>query len=176
MKKNTFLILILICTFLFFSCSAKKLPPPEASYAEDAIEIHVKADYQLNSSDGQAHSLMLCTYQLKDPNALNQLADNQDGLYQLLECRLFDNSAVGAKRLIIQPGDNTVHNLNRAEGAKYVAVIAGYYGVQKERILRLYEIPVAEKKGMIKELINKTESQKLDKLEIELKLGAQQIE
>lgn len=177
MKKNKLLILHLICAFLLCSCSSKQLPPPEATYEENAINIHVKADYKLNSSDGQPHSLMLCTYQLKDPNAFNNLADNQDGLYKLLECRLFDSSAVGAKRLIIQPGDNTVHNLNRAKGAMYVAVVAGYYGVQKDRITHMYKIPViVEKKGMIKELIKKTKEQKLGKLEIELKLGPQQIE
>jgi type VI secretion system VasD/TssJ family lipoprotein len=172
LKKNISPILILF-VFLFFSCSAKQLPPPEATYGEGAIKIHVKADSKLNLSDGQAHSLMLCAYQLKDPNAFNHLAGDQDGLYRLLECSLFDAGAVGAERLIIQPGQDIVFNLNRAEGAKYVSVAAGYYSIQKERILRLYEIPVVvEKKGLIK----RTKKQKLDTLEIELKLGPKQIQ
>lgn len=173
MKKNILLFLLLICALLFVSCSAKQLPPPETTYEEDAIKIHVKADSQLNLSDGQAHSLMLCAYQLKDPNAFNHLAGDQEGLYRLLECSLFDAGTVGSERIIIQPGQDTVYNLNRAQGAKYVSVVAGYYGIQKKRILRLYEIPVViEKKGLIK----KTKNQKLDTLEIELKLGPQQIE
>jgi type VI secretion system VasD/TssJ family lipoprotein len=171
--KNTPRFLVFICIFLFVSCAAKQLPPPEAAYQEGAIKIHVKADPQLNLNDGQAHSLMLCAYQLKDPNAFNHLAGDQDGLSRLLECNLFDAGTVGAKRLIIQPGQDAVFNLNRAEGAKYVSVVAGYYNIQKERILRLYEIPVVvEKKGFIK----RTEFKKLGTLDIELKLGAHQIE
>ena len=173
MKKNASLFILLICSFLFVSCAPKQLPPPETAYEEGAIKIHVKADPQLNTSDGQPHSLMLCAYQLKDPNALNHLAGDQDGLYKLLECKLFDAGTVGSERLIIQPGQDTVFNLNRAEGAKYVSVVAGYYGIQKERIMRLYEIPVIiEKKGLIK----KSKNKKLDTLEIELTLGPQQIE
>jgi type VI secretion system VasD/TssJ family lipoprotein len=173
LKKNILLFLLLIFAFLFVSCSAKQLPPPETGYEEGAIKIHVKADPKLNLSDRQPHSLMLCAYQLKDPNAYNHLAGDRDGLYKLLECSLFDAGTVGAERLIVQPGKDKVFNLNRAEGAKYVAVAAGYYDIQKERILRLYEIPVVvEKKGLVK----RSKKQKLGTLEIELKLGSQKIE
>ncbi len=173
MKKNILLSLLLIFAFLFASCSAKQLPPPEAAYEEGAIKIHVKADPRLNLSDGKPHSLMLCAYRLKDPNAFNHLAGDLDGLYRLLECSLFDAGTVGAERLIVQPGQDTVFNLNRAEGAKYVSVAAGYYDIQKERILRLYEIPVViEKKGLVK----RSKKQNLGTLEIELKLGPLQIE
>jgi type VI secretion system VasD/TssJ family lipoprotein len=164
---------LLMCLFLITSCAAKQLPPPETTYEEGAIKIHVQADIQLNLREGRSHSLMLCIYQLKDPNAFNHLAGDQEGLYRLLECSLFDADTMGAERLIIQPGQNIVFNLNRAQGARYVAVVAGYYLIQKERILRLHEIPVVvEKKGLIK----RSKKQKLDTLEIELKLGPQQIE
>ena len=160
-------------SFLIISCAAKQLPPPETTYEEGAIKIHIKADFQLNLSEGRSHSLMLCVYQLKDPNAFNHLTSDQKGLYRLLECSLFDADTVGAERLIIQPGQDIVYNLNRAQGARYVSVVAGYYFIQKERIIRLYEIPVVvEKKGIIK----RTKKQVLDTLEIELKLGPQQIE
>lgn len=171
--KNTTRFLFFIFIFLFASCSAKQLPPPKATYKEGAIKIHVKADPKLNLSDGLPHSLMLCVYQLKDPNAFNNLAGDQDGLSRLLDCNSFDASAVGSERLIIQPGQDMTYNLGRAEGAKYVAVVAGYSSIKKEKILRLYEIPVViEKKG----LIFRTEKKKLGKLRIELKLGPQQIE
>lgn len=172
MKKRVQLI-VMMCGFLFASCAAKQLPPPETAYEEGAIKIHVKADFQLNLSEGRSHSLMLCIYQLKDPNAFNHLAGDQAGLSQLLKCTLFDADTVGAERLIIQPGQDIVFNLNRAQGARYVSVVAGYYLIQKERIIRLHEIPVVvEKKGFIK----RSKQQKLDTLEVELKLGPQQIE
>ncbi len=156
-----------------WSCAPKQLPAPEFGYEEDAIKIHVKADPQLNLSDGKPHTLLACIYQLKDPNAFNQLAGDQDGLYRLLECSLFDASVVGAKKLIVQPGQNTTFNLDRAQGTAYVGVAAGYYLIERDRIVRLYEIPVViEKKGIVR----RTKRQKLETLEIDLKLGPQQIQ
>ena len=169
--------LILICTcfllvLLVWSCASKQLPAPELEYEEGAIKIHAKADPQLNLSDGKPHTLLVCVYQLKDPNAFNQLTGDQEGLYRLLECNLFDASVVGAKKLIIQPGQNTTFNLDRAQGATYVGVAAGYYLIERERIVRLYEIPVViEKKGIVR----RTKRKKLETLEIDLKLGPQQI-
>ncbi|MBN1850102.1 MAG: type VI secretion system lipoprotein TssJ [Deltaproteobacteria bacterium] len=173
MKKIIPWSLLLMSILLIGSCTAKQLPPPETTYEEGAIKIHIKADFQLNLSEDRSHSLMLCVYQLKDPNAFNHLTSDQQGLYRLLECGLFDADTVGAERFIIQPGQDIVFNLSRAQGARYIAVVAGYYLIQKERIVRLYEIPVVvEKKGIIK----RAQKQILDTLEIELKLGPQQIE
>ena len=163
----------LLLVLLVWSCASKQLPAPQLEYEEDAITIHVKADPQLNLSDGKPHTLLVCVYQLKDPNAFNQLTGDQEGLYRLLECGLFDASAVGAKKFIIQPGQNTTFNLDRAQGATYVGVAAGYYLIERERIVRLYEIPVViEKKGIIK----RTKRKKLETLEIDLRLGPQQIQ
>ena len=110
----------LLLVLLVWSCAAKQLPPPELEYEEAAIKIHVYADPKLNLSDGKPHTLLVCVYQLKDPNAFNQLAGDQEGLYRLLECGLFDASVVGAKKLIVQPGQNTTFNLDRAQGTAYV--------------------------------------------------------
>jgi len=173
LKRTIPVSILLLIAFLFYSCASKQLPPPELGYEEKAIKIHVKADPQLNLSEGQPHTLLVCVYQLKDPNALNQLAGDHEGLYRLLECKLFDGSVAGAKGLIVQPGTTTTYNLDRAEGAKYVAVVAGYYFLSKERMVRLYEIPVViEKKGFVR----RSKMKKLDILEIEVKLGPQQIE
>ena len=172
MKKIITILNCLLLVSVMWSCAAKQLPPPESAYEEGAIKVHVKADHQLNLSDGKAHTLLVCVYQLKDPNALNQLSGDEDGLYRLLECGLFDASVAGAKRLIVQPGQDTIFNLDRAEGARFVAVAAGYYLLEKERVVRLYEIPVViEKKGIIK----RSKVQKLGVLEIDLRLGPEQI-
>ena len=173
MRRLTFTSSLLLLLFLLWSCATKQLPPPELEFAKDAIKIHVKADPKLNLSDGKPHTLLVCVYQLNDPNGFNQLAGDEDGLYRLLECSLFDASVAGAKRLIIQPGQNATVNFDRAKGARYVAVAAGYYLIEKERMVRLYDIPVLiEKKGIIK----RTKIKKLGPLEIDLKLGPQQIQ
>jgi type VI secretion system VasD/TssJ family lipoprotein len=172
LKKIIIMLNSLLLVIVMWSCAAKQLPPPESAYEEGAIKVHVKADQQLNLSDGKAHTLLVCVYQLKDPNALNQLSGDEDGLYRLLECGLFDASVAAAKRLIVQPGQDTIFNLDRAEGARYVAITAGYYLLEKERMVRLYEIPVViEKKGIIK----RSKIKKLGILEIDLRLGPEQI-
>ena len=173
MRKRVVTLSRLLLVLLVWSCAPKQLPAPEYGYEEDAIKIHVKADPQLNLSDGKPHTLLVCIYQLKDPNAFNQLAGDQEGLYRLLECALFDASVVGAKKLIVQPGQNTTFNLDRAQGTAYVGVAAGYYLIERERIVRLYEIPIViEKKGIVR----RTKRLKLATLEINLKLGPQQIQ
>ncbi|MGC9325629.1 MAG: type VI secretion system lipoprotein TssJ [Desulfomonilia bacterium] len=151
---------------LVISCAGATKPAWE--YEENAITLLIESDAQLNLRDGTSHTLSLCVYQLKDPNAFQQLSGDADGLYKLLECGVFDPSVAMAKRLIIHPGQNLKGVLDRAEGAKYVAVIAGYYTVEKDRIARFYKIPVKKKGLFHKKMVPQH-------LEIQLKLGAQQI-
>lgn len=159
-------------SLLLAACAAKQLPPPQWTYERDAIRMHITADGKLNLDEGEAHTLLLCAYQLSDPNAFNQLANDQDGLYTLLECSLFGNGAAAAKRMIVQPGQDINMTLDRAEGARYVAVVAGYYILEKERMVKMVEIPeYVEKKGFIK----KAKTRKPAPLNIDLILGPQQI-
>lgn len=158
--------------FLLGACASQPPSPPEWAYEKDAIEVSLKADPQLNYDEGVAHTLLVCLYQLKDPNAFNQLADDTDGIYKLLECSLFDSGVATAKRIIVRPGKDINVILDRAQDAKYVAVAAGYYVLERDRIVRLYDIPVViEKKGFIK----KTKVSKPGKLKLEIDLGPSQI-
>lgn len=162
----------LCAVLLLAGCASQPLPQPEWTFEKDAIQIHLMADPKLNFDDGVPHTLVLCIYQLRDPNTFNQLSEDTDGIYKLLGCTLFDGSVATAKRLIVHPGQDMNVKLDRAEGAKYVAVAAGYYVLQKERMVRLYEIPVAiETKGFIK----RTKLSKPGLLNIELPLGPSQI-
>ena len=168
------LLLILIAgLFLFLTaCAAKQLPPPQWTYEKEAIRMHIKADSKLNLDEGEAHTLLLCAYQLSDPNTFNQLSNDEDGLYTLLECSLFGDGAAASKRLILQPGQEINLTLDRAEGARYVAVVAGYYILEKDRMVRIVEIPeVVEKKGVFR--VKKT--RKPAHLSVDLVLGPQQV-
>ncbi len=170
MKRFQFLFVVI--SLLLSACAAKQLPPPQWDYEKDAIRMHVAADGKLNLDEGEAHTLLLCTYQLSDPNTFNQLANDQDGLYTLLECSLFGNGAAAAKRMIVQPGQDINMTLDRAEGARYVAIVAGYYILDKDRMVKMVEIPeYVEKKGFIK----KSKTRKPAPLNIDLILGPQQI-
>ncbi|MBC2713132.1 MAG: type VI secretion system lipoprotein TssJ [Desulfosarcina sp.] len=168
-----FLPLMIAGLLLFLTaCAAKQLPPPQWTYEKEAIRLHIKADNKLNLDEGEAHTLLLCAYQLSDPNTFNQLSNDQDGLYTLLECSLFGDGAATSKRMIIQPGQDINITLDRAEGARYVAIVAGYYILEKDRMVKMVDIPeYVEKKGFIK----KTKTRRPAPLNIDLILGPQQI-
>ncbi len=160
--------LLFICFLLVLSCAAKPLPPPEWTFEKEAVKLRLKADSQLNLYNEKPHTLFVCVYQLRDPNAFNQRSDNEDGLYTLLKCDAFDSSVVAFKDLIIHPGDDLTYRLDRAEGAEYCAIVAGYSRLNKERIIRLIEIPVyIEKQGTFR----RTKIQKPGPLDVELTLG-----
>jgi type VI secretion system VasD/TssJ family lipoprotein len=149
--RNYGLLPIVGCLLILAACSATQLPPPQWTYQKDAIRLHIKADGNLNLADNEAHTLSLCIYQLSDPNVFNQLANDQDGLYKLLNCGLFGAGAAAARRVIVQPGQVLEMTLDRAEGARYVAFVAGYNILQRARIVKMVQIPeYVEKKGFFR--------------------------
>lgn len=172
--KKTVLVFFLLIPFLF-SCASAPVEPVKWGYEKDAIELHAKADKLLNYKNKKAHALVVCVYQLTTPNAFNQLADNREGLYTLLECSNFDPASVSvSKQIVVSPGKDVNIKLDRAEGAKYVALVAGYYAtIEKDKITRLYQIPeIKETKGFFR----KTTTVKPGKLDIDLILGSKQIQ
>ena len=167
------LVCFLIAPFIF-SCASAPVEPVKYGYEKDAIELHLKADKQLNYKDKKAHALVICVYQLMSPNAFNQLAGSRGGLYSLLECSVFDPAGVAvSKQIVVSPGKDMDIKLDRAEGAKYVALVAGYYTIEKEKITRLYKIPeITERSGFL--WLNKTT--RPDKLDISLILAPRQLQ
>jgi type VI secretion system VasD/TssJ family lipoprotein len=166
--RSLFLILILVC-----SCASQPLPPAQPEPAPKAIRLQLISNPQLNYYNNLPHSLLVCVYQLSNLNELNQLSEDTEGMYKLRECALFDSSVTQAKRLIIHPNQDLNLELDRAQGTKYVAIVAGYQLLEKERVIRLFEIPeIEEKKGWIR----RTKTLKLAPLDISLRLGPQQIE
>ena len=168
---------VLVCFLLapfIFSCASAPVEPVKLGYEKDAIELHLKADKQLNYKDKKAHALVICVYQLMSPNAFNQMAGSRSGLYSLLECSVFDPAAVAvSKQIVVNPGKDMNIKLDRAEGARYVALVAGYYAIEKEKITRLYNIPeISERSGFL--WLKKTT--RLDKLDISLILAPRQIQ
>ncbi len=175
MRRHLLLLFLLVCSLSILSCSSKTVPSmPEVKYPyePDSIHLHLKADRQLNLFQNRPHPLSLCVYQLTDPNGFNLRIGEEEGLYELLECKRFDPSVATFKRLVIQPGGEVEKKMDRGEGAKYVAVVAGYFTLQRDRIYLLREVPVViEKKGWI----FRTKIHKPGTMNIDLLLGPQEI-
>jgi type VI secretion system VasD/TssJ family lipoprotein len=134
------------------------------TYEKDAVRLHLQSDPSLNLFAGSPHTLILCVYNLRDPNAFHQAVDERDGLVKLLECARFDPSVTYAKRYVVQPRQQVTETLDRAEGTRYVAVVAGYSELRKEHVTRFYAIPVT------------AITKRPDRLDIDLYLGPQGIQ
>lgn len=176
MKKYINFFLSFGLSLIFFSCVSKPavVPPPEWRYEKDAIRIHLKSDPRLNLYEDSAHTVLFCIYQLTDPNAFNQQKEEKEGVAKLLECSRFDPSVASSKRMVIQPGQDTTILLDRAENAKYVGVVAGYYHLQKDYATRLKQVPIQEEiKGG---WLSKTKTMKPGILNMDLYLGPQAIQ
>lgn len=175
MKRPAALLLYISAIASLCSCSSTPdvKPPLEWGYEKEAITVALKGDPQLNRFQKIPHALVACLYQLRDPNGFNQFRTEPDGLTKLLECERFDPGVATAKRLVIQPGQELTESLDRAEGARYVGFVAGYYRLDKERSARLIPIPAVEE---TKGFFSRTKTLKPGRLDIKLLLGPQEIQ
>lgn len=159
------LLMVCLCSCSLFGSKDKGADgvKPPIPYEKESIVLKIRSDPQLNLYQGQPHSLALCTYQLKDPNAFNQLADERNGLSRLMECERFDGSVLSSKRIIVHPDRQLKELRDRAEGSRYLGFVAGYYPLEKSRVLLLYPLPYPGSKGA-KEIV------------IDLDLGQRQMQ
>ncbi|MHC1697150.1 MAG: type VI secretion lipoprotein TssJ [Geobacteraceae bacterium] len=112
-------------------------------YEKGAIDLCIHSDQRLNLLQEKSHSLLVCIYHLRDLNGFNQLMDEKGGLSNLLECRRFDPGVTYAKRIVVQPNQETTEIMDRTEGAKYVGIVAGYYDLHKGNAARAFQIPLS---------------------------------
>ncbi len=171
MKRYVSLILMIYCLVLLSSCGSSGPPPPPPTpqwvFAKDAVTMRIKANYLLNVNEGTPHTLMLGVYQLRSKSMFEQLASNTDGIYQLLDCERFDSSVTTVKRLFIQPDEDLTIVMDRLAGTKYVGLVAGYFVLQKNRMVRVVDVPVLVSED------NKTA--KAGELNLVVNLGSEQI-
>ncbi|MHC1742019.1 MAG: type VI secretion system lipoprotein TssJ [Syntrophobacteraceae bacterium] len=158
---------------LGFSCA--QTPPPsqkpmEMRPAREALTLRLKADPQLNQYAGTSHALHLCIYQLSNPNPFNQFSMDMPGISKLLNCERFDPGVALASRIVVQPGDNLNMPIDKAEGARYVGIVAGYYSLNNQSSVRLYQIPLIEEQRGGQTVT------RMAPLEIDLYLGPQAIQ
>lgn len=148
-----FLLPFLLVLFLFSCAGGKKSnsadPAVVWGFGKKAIEISYTADKNLNLYDEKPHTMLMCLYQLSDPNVFNELSKSKDGLNKLLGCSRFDQSVLSFMRIIVQPGESKKLSLDRAENAKWAGVVAGYYSLNPDMTTRLFEIPVVAERKLL---------------------------
>jgi type VI secretion system VasD/TssJ family lipoprotein len=109
-------------------------------FADKGVRLELSSSKDLNAYEGKAHSLLICVYQLDKRDAFDPLAGTQDGIDTLLQCAPFDKSVKSSVRIFIQPGENAVHTLDRAEGARFVGIVCGFYESTPDQSVRLLQI------------------------------------
>jgi type VI secretion system VasD/TssJ family lipoprotein len=163
----------LILCLLAVACT-QKITKPEWKFEKEAIRIHIKADHDLNLYNRKTHTLYLCFYQLSELNAFDQLAQDDSGIRRLLEAKMFDSSVAAVSTKTISSGEHITLSLDRAERAKYIAIVAGYYArLSDKRMVRRHKIQVFKQR---KSFFKRTYQCIPCTLDIVLLLGPNQIE
>lgn len=147
-------ILFLLSTLLLGGCGgapANPVPPPEPverpqdvvwAWAPNGITVHLLASDELNMKDGQPHAISLCIYQMQTLDALTARAATREGLVELLQCRADPAESVKATHRYVQPGEEAHFSIDRAENARFIAVVAGYDHLNPQASFRTVAIPM----------------------------------
>jgi len=136
---------------LVAGCSSKKEAPSDWSYGKKSVTITYQADKDLNQVDGRQHTLLLVTYQLNDVNSFNRFAGYKEGVEKLLSAEAFDATVMSVDKTFVEPGASGTLEYDRAENAKYVGMVAGYYNLSPQKSVLLREITYGSKRtGMLK--------------------------
>ncbi|WP_174769899.1 type VI secretion lipoprotein TssJ [Paraburkholderia hayleyella] len=153
LPAGAMLALTLATTLLLGGCGAvngmlggnsetKALSQLKWAYAADGLKIVWQADAHLNEAEGQPHALALVAVQMEDPAAFTAYAGATDKLAELLAASVPPPGFLSLTPFFVQPGAQGSITLPRMEKAQYVGIVAGYYGFDPARIVRLYRIGV----------------------------------
>lgn len=120
------------------------------NYGAAALRLVVQTDATLNNYDGEAHSVVLAVVQTSEPGPFYQQLEEPDAAAKLLQGEKPPTGLLQVTRFALEPGRNAQIQLDRAQSARYVGVIAGFYDVPLAKTSKLFNLPVAlEKKGLV---------------------------
>jgi predicted component of type VI protein secretion system len=176
--RHRFFWCALLMALMVWSCSGvdkEKMAIAEMKWdlSPSAIQIHLASDPNLNLYDGRRHTVLLGVCQTADPNSFLVQLSNQSTIGRLLETgQGLPTMISGFNRFVVSPGQKDTLALDRAQGAQYVGIVAGYYNLDPAGVARLFTVPVLlQKKGFF----SKTVTAAPQPLNIDLTLGATEI-
>jgi type VI secretion system VasD/TssJ family lipoprotein len=140
-------------------------------FAKNAVQMEIEADGRLNEYDGQAHTLLLGVYQMEDSALFYKLAADSSLLAKSFEPGKGSDAFIQFDRYVISPGQRTIVTLDRAQKARFVAIAAGYYGLDASAT-RLFQVPLSV---VSDGLLTKTYKAAPAPLALRLNLGASGI-
>jgi len=137
-----------------FACSSTPtelvVEEQEWVYEVRAINLVIRAAADVNSVSGRPHSIAVGIFQMNDPNTFSGLSVTQEGAVELLQKGQIDDTVVNYQLITLRPGEQKKVSISRAQTAKYIGVVAGYFKLNPKTDTRIFEIPVREvKRGII---------------------------
>lgn len=129
-----------ILALTLLNCSSDK-STAKVAYKSGGIIINYTTESDLNTYDDTSHSLMLGVYQLDNINAFTQLSKDLTGTQKLLSLTKFDPSVQGVDSKFIYPNESGTFVLDRLENTHWIAIVAGYYDIVPQQVVKQFEIP-----------------------------------
>ncbi len=163
----------MLAFFIFTASCGGKRQKPDTGFTNDAILFNISSDKKLNLFNEKAHTIHIVVYQLNNPNSFTQLIQDENGLTRLLIGEIFDASVTFVDNITVYPDSKKSYSLNRAEGTKYVGIVAGYTIMDKNRMVRVYKIPIVKKRKILSLSFKKEEI--IKPLKVNFIFGPQQI-
>ncbi|AJX34515.1 type VI secretion system lipoprotein TssJ [Burkholderia oklahomensis] len=141
-------------------------------YMPDALRIDIDASPRLNEYLNAPHTLLLTIFQTADAQAFRNLADDPDRLRATLAAGGTATGVIQTTRYVVSPGARVALSIDRAQQARYIGIVAGYYDADGPRSMRLYDVPLQiDKRGWFSPTYRAAPRM----LELKLRLGAQSI-
>lgn len=183
MNRFKRLILLTFLTGFLFGCSSlggksteEKKDEAKAKvtwpYAKEGILLELASDIDLNFYSNQSHTLALGIWQFDDEKVFIKLLTDKAELIKALVTGNLPKGVLQLDRYVIQPDTKVLLKLDRAQGSKYVGILAGYYQFTPSGAARYFRIPLnIQSSG----LISKDYTAEPAVLALRLQLGIQSI-
>ncbi|WP_112220235.1 type VI secretion lipoprotein TssJ [Legionella quinlivanii] len=149
--KKIWLLSVVLLTACTMGGNTKQ-PQLADSYQDNAILMRIEASKDLNLYNDQKHTLKLVIIQVEKVEDVQKQLMSSDSIAKLLDSA--DDSEdsknkAGDKQvymhtLFITPGSKKVYTFPRLAGARRIIVVAGYYDLVPNQVVRVFEIPVFE--------------------------------
>jgi type VI secretion system VasD/TssJ family lipoprotein len=154
MKLHSGMISVILSTSLMIGCATPEalsheeaLEAVTAPFAEGAITIQLRAEPTLNTVNGLPNSCTVLLLQAKDKTSLNKILNNPAVLKGLFAGVGAEGTLLQVDRYTMMPGQNNTLHINRAQNARSVALVAGYYPYPMKQHRVLVDIPVKSVKS-----------------------------
>lgn len=112
-------------------------------YGSQAILVNAQTAPDLNSYDGESHSLVLAVVQTRSPDAFYQLIQTPELAGLVLQGGRPPDGILQVSRYALEPGHAFRLVLDRLQEARQVGFIAAFYGLPLTQTSRLFDIPVS---------------------------------